>query len=390
MTYSTGTITLTNGSATVTGSGTSWVDTVRQGWLLLIPGEGPLLVQSVASNTSLTLARAYQGTTRAGQVYNAIPTQGELAPFVTQIQSLLSTVQSTIDNAGQGKFAAGTASLPSVRGVADADTGLNFAGSNLLEFIAGGGIRALLSSTAFNFSVPITGTAVTQSANDTTTGRLLKVGDFGVGGAVLSGVTDLNNATTPGEYAIQTTTTLNKPGISGGAGVLQVQKWGAADIIQRFTTHFPAMHSGRVFVRAYQGGAWQSWRELYSQQGILGTVAQASGVPTGAVIERGSNANGEYVRFADGTQICTALISLNDSNLAANSIFTSPSEASWTFPAAFTATTGLFTSASVRSGSNVWARGRPASPTSALVKLFSAGAITGTFSTEVYAAGRWF
>lgn len=42
----------------------------------------------------------------------------------------------------------------------------------------------------------------------------------------------------------------------------------------------------------------------------VGTVSQSGGVPTGAVIERGSNANGSYVRFADGTQICwgTAII----------------------------------------------------------------------------------
>jgi len=38
---------------------------------------------------------------------------------------------------------------------------------------------------------------------------------------------------------------------------------------------------------------------------ILGTVSQLEGLPTGAIIERGSNDNGEYVRFADGTQICT-------------------------------------------------------------------------------------
>ncbi|MCP3177314.1 hypothetical protein MJO47_09405 [Desulfuromonas sp. KJ2020] len=37
---------------------------------------------------------------------------------------------------------------------------------------------------------------------------------------------------------------------------------------------------------------------------ILGTVSQSGGVPTGAIIERGSNANGEYVKFADGTLIC--------------------------------------------------------------------------------------
>jgi hypothetical protein len=37
---------------------------------------------------------------------------------------------------------------------------------------------------------------------------------------------------------------------------------------------------------------------------ILGTVSQVGGVPTGAVIESGSNANGYYVKFADGTMIC--------------------------------------------------------------------------------------
>lgn len=43
---------------------------------------------------------------------------------------------------------------------------------------------------------------------------------------------------------------------------------------------------------------------LYSRDSILGTVSQSGDVPTGAIIERGSNANGEYVRWADGTQIC--------------------------------------------------------------------------------------
>jgi len=37
----------------------------------------------------------------------------------------------------------------------------------------------------------------------------------------------------------------------------------------------------------------------------VGTVSQSSGTPTGDIIERGSNANGEYVKFADGTMICT-------------------------------------------------------------------------------------
>jgi hypothetical protein len=45
--------------------------------------------------------------------------------------------------------------------------------------------------------------------------------------------------------------------------------------------------------------------QVYSRDNILGTVSQSAGVPTGAIIERGSNANGEFVKYADGTMICT-------------------------------------------------------------------------------------
>lgn len=36
---------------------------------------------------------------------------------------------------------------------------------------------------------------------------------------------------------------------------------------------------------------------------IVGSVSQSGGVPTGAIIGRGSNANGQYTQFADGTAL---------------------------------------------------------------------------------------
>lgn len=46
--------------------------------------------------------------------------------------------------------------------------------------------------------------------------------------------------------------------------------------------------------------------DVYTMGNVLGTVSQLEGVPTGAIIERGSNDNGEYIKFADGTMICFA------------------------------------------------------------------------------------
>lgn len=52
---------------------------------------------------------------------------------------------------------------------------------------------------------------------------------------------------------------------------------------------------------------------------IVGTVSQSGGAPTGAIMEFGSNANGTYTKFADGTMFCK--ISLPTIvNLAANQI----------------------------------------------------------------------
>ena len=70
---------------------------------------------------------------------------------------------------------------------------------------------------------------------------------------------------------------------------------------------------------------------------LLGTVSQTTGVPTGAVIERGSNANGEYVRWADGTQICTLTTEGNEilSTALANVFVSNTEQTAKPFPAVF-------------------------------------------------------
>ncbi|HCE6535551.1 TPA: phage tail protein, partial [Pseudomonas aeruginosa] len=87
--------------------------------------------------------------------------------------------------------------------------------------------------------------------------------------------------------------------------------------------------SNILYFRRRVAGAWQSWVRVLSDAQLLGTVAQSGGVPLGSILERGSNANGQYARLADGTQICTiSLLGANDR--MANTSYT------LTLPAAFT------------------------------------------------------
>jgi hypothetical protein len=65
---------------------------------------------------------------------------------------------------------------------------------------------------------------------------------------------------------------------------------------------------------------------LFARDTVLGAVAQSGGVPTGRLIETGSNANGTYARWADGTQMCWQ-----------NQLSDAALDATWTFPAVFIA-----------------------------------------------------
>lgn len=75
----------------------------------------------------------------------------------------------------------------------------------------------------------------------------------------------------------------------------------------------------------------------YAPGNVLGTVSQSAGVPTGAVIERGSNANGEFVRFACGTQICTKELILDgvSSETPSGALYTSGLIGNYSLPASF-------------------------------------------------------
>ena len=109
------------------------------------------------------------------------------------------------------------------------------------------------------------------------------------------------------------------------------------------------------------------------------SAGTTAAVPVGVVVSRGSNANGEYVRYHDGTQICWATV---NGGAALRT---------WTFPAAFSYSVGASATAL-----------RTASTTAriAIIRTLSTGALdTAVFDTSFNltadpilctAFGRWY
>lgn len=122
--------------------------------------------------------------------------------------------------------------------------------------------------------------------------------------------------------------------------------------------------------------------------GVVGTVSQSLGVSTGSVIERGEGPTGDYVRFADGTQICTTQ-ALAAANVAApvGALFRSAT-VTWTFPQAFSAPPVV---SAMAQSSSAWVVGEGApAPSAAALRVVSAISESAGQPLSAIAVGRWY
>ncbi len=127
----------------------------------------------------------------------------------------------------------------------------------------------------------------------------------------------------------------------------------------------------------------------YQASNILGTVSQSGGIPTGAIIERGSNANGDYVKYADGTAFCwNSGISVGPTSSASGNVFSGASVTAVTFPITFSALGGVCCTPNF---SNRWIGGASSVSTTGFSTLpFSSTSSATNVSISYVAFGRWF
>jgi len=125
----------------------------------------------------------------------------------------------------------------------------------------------------------------------------------------------------------------------------------------------------------------------------VGTVSESSGTPTGDIVERGSNANGEYVKFADGTLICT----YNNTAVASFSISNSygslyQAGKNFTLPATYI-DTNYAVSCRVSYGTGAsWSQGYANTTTIVTLQAWDIVSRDGTATSNVsyLTIGRWY
>lgn len=262
--------------------------------------------------------------------------------------------------------------------------------------------RMALDDISLTVDVPVTGTGVQGSSSDITSGRLVTVD--GAKSAGLSTYGDYFDAVSgqdantaiAGEAALYDTTTPGPwPLPAGNFLWVETQRMYIANSARQVATQYSGASLADprqwVRVRARDTFDWTPWSEIYNQSSLVGVASSSSGVPTGAVFERGNNANGHYVRYADGTQICWASFAL--SSVAVTTAYAGGFYAlgsNLTFPASFLVAPEVVLSCSDVTSSDALPLGADgANATSFTPSIWRATTATVDFSGQYIATGRW-
>jgi len=280
--YKTGTVSVVQNSNAVIGTGTAFISNARVGDAFRGPDGGWYEVINIASDTAMSISPNYQGATNAAGAYALAPMQGYVKDSADALRALV--------NQYGAKLAA-----------------LGTTGNYDTLPISKGGTGATSQPAAQS----ALGLVPTTSRLDVTTGRMVKVGDYGRNGGaniVQAASVDANALPVPASYVF------NGGGINvPESAYLDVINHAAAGYSKQFAT---GLLTDNCYTRVQNNGNFGAWRQFVTRPiggaitvaeggtggttqatartglglksaavaDIVGPVSQAAGVPTGAVM----------------------------------------------------------------------------------------------------------
>ena len=347
--YKTGTATVTNNSPTVTGTNTLWLANVTAGDSFTVAGDGVMYdVASVDSDTQITLSVNYAGATASGVVYtiardftspDSFPelTTGDIET-PTIITRALRKIQSRFTGiainttAEIGQAVSDHVALPDPHSQY-ADQATTYTETEVDELIGSLAYpnTTLASSSDIPGSLndPVTAYPHIQGfRTGTGTARTFAqvVEEAAERGARLLTIQELEAGVADGTgsgYDFDITWTSSPAGV----GLVYGNLGGGSGTRVVLNTNTDTAAGGYAVSVIGQ----RQWTDTQYAQLSGGAAANFTAIPQvggDPLVESGSNADGEWTRWADGTQICTWEFTMSITSASINNIY-------WTFPAAF-------------------------------------------------------
>lgn len=398
--YRTGTAAVTNGSAAVVGTGTLWATQASVGDIFVGPDVANYEITSITDDTHLAVKQlngtaAYAGATLSAQPYAIIRNFTSTLPaqLASQLAAMMTAWHVTTDELTAWLSGSGTVPVhDSIGNVYNVQTpaALNATLSGRLsKSVAGAANVALTTSEASNLFVELTGVLTDNIAVIVpTSARSYFVANLTSGAFTVTVKTAAGTGIAvpqAGRVLLECDATnvidpLTKKAASGANSDITS--------LSALTTALSIAQGGTGAVTA---NAAADALGAFRKGSILGTVSQTAGVPTGAIIERGSNANGEYVRFADGTQICMQRDETASfiTSMASGNVWEVSAAVVFTFPIQFIAPPVMHSSTHTAVNAVAWASNYTVTATVVAITAWSpASTAQGKF--QYTAIGRWF
>lgn len=359
--YSLGTVSVAFNSEVVSGKSTDFVSNVRTGDAFRGPDGRWYEITNVTSATVISIKPNYQGATASGQVYAVVPIHGYSKNLADQFREINNQWGATL--AGIKPWA-----VSSTGQQAQADMGISAVGRALNN-----------ASTPANALSYLGGVAPNQ---------------MGWAGNAMN-TADLDSLTVSGLYAHGTA--VPSPVNNAQGYVLHMQHGNPDFAVQQW---YQLNSATGQYMRIKAGGNWSRWVLQYSQFNLVGLASfDASNNPSGAIIQRGGTVGfNEYVRYADGTQICWGNTTTNVGATMAYqpagtlSFYITPVAYSWGFPVSFSRPPSVMVNPMRAAGNNA---SRPWGSTMSVTEtLFSwygydTASVASGMAASYVAMGRW-
>lgn len=172
--FSEGTVTVTNGNATVTGVGTKFSN-CRSGDMFVGPDNGIYQVINPASDTSLSISPAYRGATASGAVYGIVPVNG-------YPKALADAVNQMVQQWGATLAGLGSVSTENIVPVAKGGTGASVPAAARANLGLGAAATAGFGIGAGQvLSVPMLGLGTREAIGNSSIYKSMNVWESGVG-----------------------------------------------------------------------------------------------------------------------------------------------------------------------------------------------------------------
>lgn len=167
--------------------------------------------------------------------------------------------------------------------------------------------------------------------------RTMMEGDFGIGrttGIDVFKDDGLDIITQSGLTSVSSSNVqdVNGPPDSSEHGTVITNCYSALSAYQIYQENGTDRYGANTYWRSKENDVWTEWRMAYDQWNVVGTVSDnASGIPNGAVVDRGGDAVNWYVKWADGTLIQGGVVNIPNVSLPVGALYRATTDTTWTF-----------------------------------------------------------